>query len=314
MRLWNIATQDCLQVLQGHTYWVRTLAFNDSGLLLASAGDDETIRLWNVRSGFCLSTLGHPRAIAKRSQVQSSEALAGHHHWIRAVAFSPDGKTLVSGGDGRQILLWDVTTAIRHPHREQRPIPLGAIQAHRIRTLAFSPDGQWLASGNDQGEIAIWRYDKSQSLDETATPVRQLHHWQWGIKAIVFHPRLPLLASAGDDQTLYLWDLESSEDEPLAELTSPVLEGNGRGFRSVAFSEDGQYLVTGERESWLEVWQLFTPDAPEQLDPQRLGRIMPPRPYDGMDITHITGINAVRRSSLKALGAFETPLGSSPTP
>ena len=309
VRLWNIATQDCLQVLRGHTYWVRTLAFNDTGLLLASAGDDETIRLWDVRSGLCLCTLGRERMIEKWTQQATASAPpVGHHHWIRAVVFSPDGKTLVSGGDGKQVLLWDVASAVREPQRSQFARRLGPPQAHRIRTLAFSPDGQWLASGNDQGEIKIWCYGNSQTLDETTAPVRQLCHWKWGVKAIAFHPKLPYLASVGDDQTLYLWALDSTEDAPVKRLTSPVVEGNGRGFRSVTFNEDGQYLVTGDREAWLEVWQLFETNTSEQLAPKRWGRLMPPRPYDGMDITDVTGIDAVRRSSLKALGAIEKPL------
>lgn len=92
---------------------------------------------------------------------------------------------------------------------------------------------------------------------------------------------------------------------------SPAIYGNGRGFRSVSFSADGRYLVTGDREAWIELWQLYDPSAPEQFEPQYLGRMTPPRPYEGMNITHVTGLDAVQRAGLKALGAIEhSPLAS----
>jgi len=332
IRLWNIATQDCLRILVGHSYWVRTLAFAPSGLILASAGDDETLRLWDVRSGFCLSTLGQPRQGEQDSAaplvVSATEDLAetpttGHHHWIRSVSFSPDGKALASGGDGKQVLLWDVEAAVKYPRSPQLPQRLGARQKHRIRAIAFSASGDWIASGNDNGDVLLWRYPDGLNLGEAAEPERRLKHWKWGVKAIAFSPDGRYLASIGDDQTIYLWDMASDELTPTETLIPPDSYGNSRGFRSVAFSDDGQYLTTGDREAWIEVWQLYESETaskipasntpqPPALKPRLINRFTPPRPYDGMNITHVTGIDAVRRSSLKALGAYEESAFSSP--
>jgi WD40 repeat protein len=55
--LWDVAEGKCLKVLQGHTSWVRSIAWSLDGLVLASGGQDETIKLWDVKTGECKKTL-----------------------------------------------------------------------------------------------------------------------------------------------------------------------------------------------------------------------------------------------------------------
>jgi WD40 repeat protein len=71
---------------------VTALDIQPHGRLVAAAGDDHVIRIWNMDDG----TLAH--------------RLVGHSDWVRAVAFSPDGTTLVSSGNDRRVLLWDIAT------------------------------------------------------------------------------------------------------------------------------------------------------------------------------------------------------------
>jgi WD40 repeat protein len=76
--------------LQGHTGAVWTVAISPNGRFLASGGDDQTIRLWDLQTGHCLHILGE------------------HTGWVRSVIFSSDGEILFSGSDDRAIKLWDV--------------------------------------------------------------------------------------------------------------------------------------------------------------------------------------------------------------
>ncbi|MGL5877528.1 MAG: WD40 repeat domain-containing protein, partial [Xenococcaceae cyanobacterium] len=101
VRLWDVSTGQCLKILEGHTGWVTSVACSapapaansrDSSNLLASGSTDATVKLWNVGTGECLKTF------------------QGHTHWIRSVAFCPQGKILASSSEDETVKLWDIST------------------------------------------------------------------------------------------------------------------------------------------------------------------------------------------------------------
>jgi WD40 repeat protein len=95
IRVWEVASGRCEQVLRGHDKEVYGVAFSPDGLQLGTAALDTSARLWNVADG---------RELA---------VLCGHERDVNCVAWSPDGKTIATGSDDRSIRLWDPDSTLR---------------------------------------------------------------------------------------------------------------------------------------------------------------------------------------------------------
>lgn len=209
-------------VLKDHAGNVRSVAFNSDGTILASAGFDDTIILWNPQTG-----------------ERIGPALGAHTVAINTVSFGRDGtdNILLSGSDDRTVILWDLST--RQPL--SRPVsvfpPPGGIgkkvTAYDIQALA---DGQQINLLNNAQE--------SKTLGEQHTGT---------VNTLSFNSRRIddrlLLASASDDQTVILWDVTSVVN---AEVFLK-LEGFNNPVSSAYFSADGKLLYI-ESDSQVTEW------------------------------------------------------------
>jgi WD40 repeat protein len=157
----------------------------------------------------------------------------GHEGWISALAFSPDGGRIVSGGDDRVLKVWDSRSG-----REQLEL-----RGHEggVACAAFSPDGARIASGSWGGGLKLWDARSGKELFS-----RRGHAET--IRSLAFSPDGKLLVTGSEDDTLKVWDLEIGEDVMTLE------QGDDYDVTAVGFSPDGLRIVTGDGENRVRVW------------------------------------------------------------
>jgi WD40 repeat protein len=128
-RLWQVESGATIAVVE-HEDWVRDLAVSPDGRLLATAGKDGVLALWDAESG------------------KPIRRINAHEDGVDCVTFSPDGALIATGGRDHAIRLWEV----------ERGTQAAVLTAHQrpVLTLAFHPDGRLLASGAGDNQLRLW--------------------------------------------------------------------------------------------------------------------------------------------------------------
>eukprot|EP00455_Lapot_gusevi_P007389 TRINITY_DN13159_c0_g1_i5.p1 TRINITY_DN13159_c0_g1~~TRINITY_DN13159_c0_g1_i5.p1 ORF type:complete len:658 (+),score=108.73 TRINITY_DN13159_c0_g1_i5:128-2101(+) len=194
---------------------------------------------------------------------------------INAVAWTPDGRRLITGAHSGELTLWNGLTFNFETILQAHDDPIRcmvwshfdewlvtaddvgvvkfwqssmnntkAFQAHKdpIRDICFSPSDAKLATGADDGSIKVWDFGRVQ-LD------RKLTGHGWDVKTLSWHPDKGLLASGSKDTTIKLWD-------PRATKCLSTLQGHKNTVSRLRWSPQGNYFVSGSRDQLIKLWDL----------------------------------------------------------
>ena len=231
-KVWAAASGRELLTLRGHNAAVSAAAFSPDGQRIVTGSRDQTVRVWEVAGGQELLTL------------------KGHTSWVRSVAFSPDGQRIVSGSSDRTAKVWHAASGLE----------LLTLKGHGdwIWSVAFSPDGRRIATGSRDGTVKMWEAGKGKE------PLILKGHSDeiWSVAISADGRRI---ATGSEDNTAKVWDAGSGRElltlkghgAQVDSTAATVSNAKGRSARvfTVAFSPDGQRIVTGSTDNTAKVWE-----------------------------------------------------------
>src|SRR5262245_60772714 len=192
VQIWNVDSGQPLE-LKGHENWITAVAWSPTGPLLASAGMDKKIILWQlptkkptrVIEGAAAAAPGQPPVVDK------------HTDWIRTLAFSADGKFLISAGDDKAIIVWNVETGAFVRRLEG--------STEWVMALATSPDGRLVAASGFDRTIRIWEL-------ATGNKVKDIPANHQIVVALAWSPDGKLIASGGQDKKIRIWEVATGAE------------------------------------------------------------------------------------------------------
>ncbi len=166
------------------------------------------------------------------TRLSSKATFAGHSHLVTSVAFSPDGRRILTGSLDQTAKVWDAD-------RGQEFLSLKGHTGY-VQSVAFSPDGRRILTGSADKTAKVWDADKGQGIFS-------LRGHTEGVTSVAYSPDGRRILTGSLDKTAKVWDADKGQ-----EFLS--LKGHTGYVQSVAYSPDGRRILTGSTDNTAKVW------------------------------------------------------------
>lgn len=252
-KIWNFVTGQI--VAEANVDLPQSLSCSPDGNLIASGHFDPIVRLWNAKSGALLTEIKtHGRLISSLAftpdskglftgsadktlnfrtveEVSDAKLIAHNTAPITHVAFTRDGRRMISGDEAQVIRIHDVDTGRElQKLAGHQPLPRAPGEDIRMLKIAISPVGGYFATAGYDRTVRTWDEKTGKPLQVFSGHTR--HLW-----AIDISPDGRFIASGGVDTTVKIWDTVSGRE-------LHTMRGHANNVGGAAFSPSGKMLAT----------------------------------------------------------------------
>src|SRR5262249_13137196 len=239
VKIWELASRAERPIPTGHG--AKRLAFSPDGKRLATAGVDQTVKLWDPATGL------------------EALSLQGHTNWVEDVAFTPDGQRLVSAGWDRTVRVWDGRPWQQGEKRGEEILTLADGHENSVNVVVFHPRAPRLATGSTDGTIKIWDTQTWRRID--TLPVKNIRK----VRSVAFSADGKLLAVGGEPK-YYPTILDAATGKELRRLGK-----HADYVRFVAFSPDGKRVASGALDEFVLISEVTTGEVLQRFAVGDLG-------------------------------------------
>src|SRR5919199_148899 len=206
--------------LEQHNGAVNSVSFSPDGKMIASASDDNTVKLWSIDGKLLRTLKGHTNSLRDSFTAR-----------VNSVSFSPDGKRIASASNDKTVKLWSVDGTL-----------LRTFTGHTnwVNSVRFSPDGQTIASASADNTIKLWSVN--------ITPLKTLNSHEQIVTSVSISQDGQAIASASADKTVKLWSIDGR--------LLHTLTGHNGVVNSVSFSPDGKMIASASADNTIKLWSV----------------------------------------------------------
>jgi WD40 repeat protein len=218
------------------------IALSPDGTKFVTGHGDNTLSWWDVSTGQELTASAN-HSFSKIKSPASSPGLMMDRS-ITSLAFSPDGKILVSGSTTETVKLWDVMSQKKLTELS----PSDSSLAVGVTSLAVSSNNKFLAVGNHDSTVKVYEINSQDRTRLSLSEVSTLKGHESSVTALAFSPDSEILATGSTDKTVKLWNMTTNE------RIGSSFTGHIESITAISFSPDGKIFATASADKTVRLW------------------------------------------------------------